>query len=56
MLWSCEGQCDWFASAPSLASLRALTTKVLPLSDLSEAMWTDNSDVDAMLAELRNTL
>ena len=53
MLWSCEGQCDWFASAASLASLRTLATKVLSLSDISKAMWTDNADVDAMLAELR---
>jgi hypothetical protein len=55
MLWSCEGQCDWFLSAESLDSLRALTTKVLSLSDLSTALWTDNSVVAAMLAELRRT-
>ncbi len=53
LLWSCEGQCDWWVSATDPAVLRREAEVLMSLSDLRTSFWSnENGGVD-LLRELR---
>ena len=52
MLWSQAGQCDWWISAASPASLRQLR-HLLNLPGLRQALWSNDEDGQRLLDEAR---
>jgi hypothetical protein len=53
MLWSQAGQCDWWVSAVSEASLRQFTAGLLDLPGLGQALWSNDEDGERLLSEVR---
>jgi hypothetical protein len=56
LLWSQAGQCDWWVSAASQASLRQFTIGLLDLSGVGRALWSDDEDGERLLREARRLL
>ena len=53
MLWSQAGQCDWWVSAASPASLRQFAAGLLHLPALRQALWCNDQDGERLLSEAR---
>lgn len=53
MLWSQAGQCDWWVSAASPASLRQFAAGLLNLPGLRQALWSNDEDGQRLLDEAR---
>lgn len=52
-LWNVTGrQCDWMISGPAPA-LEAVTHRLLPLSNLTHRLWSNDPDGEAMLSRVR---
>jgi hypothetical protein len=56
LLWSQAGQCDWWVSAASQASLRQFTIGLLDLSGVGRALWSNDEDGERLLSEARRLL
>jgi hypothetical protein len=54
MLWSGQGQCDWWLSAADAATLEPVTRDLLALSDLRSSLWSHNSIGTALLGAIRS--
>jgi hypothetical protein len=52
MLWSCDGQCDWWISACSETSLTEFTSGLLEMADLRRALWSTDEASTRLLNEL----
>jgi hypothetical protein len=56
MLWSQAGQCDWWVSAASPASLRQFAIGLLNLPVLRHTLWTSDEDGEQLLSQARDLL
>lgn len=56
MLWSQAGQCDWWVSAASLASLRQFAAGLLDLPALRRTLWSSDEDGERLLSEARGLM
>jgi hypothetical protein len=54
MLWSGSYQCDWWLSGTDRGALAEVVTDLMDLSDLREALWSNDVDGDALLREIRD--
>lgn len=52
LLWSAEGQCDWWISATAQEPLRAFTSELLELPGLRETLWYNDDAGARLLGEL----
>ena len=53
MLWSHAGQCDWWVSAGRAAPLRRFAAASLDLSNLRQALWSNDEDGARLLSQAR---
>lgn len=53
MLWSHAGQCDWWISSSSEPSLKTFAARLLDLSNLRSALWSNDDPGARLLDELR---
>jgi hypothetical protein len=54
MLWSGEGQCDWWLSAADAADLEPIARQLLDLSDLRTSLWSNDAEGDALIRAIRD--
>ena len=52
MLWSCSGQCDWWISASNELSLKAFAAGLLDLSNLRQALYSNDDSGAQVLHDL----
>lgn len=53
MLWSGSHQCDWWVSGTDTDALAEVVTDLMDLSDLREALWSNDVAGDVLLREIR---
>jgi hypothetical protein len=53
MLWSGSHQCDWWLSDTDTGALAEVVTDLMDLSDLREALWSNDIAGHALLREIR---
>jgi hypothetical protein len=53
MIWSSSGQCDWWISASAGPSFKAFATRLLGLSNLRSAQFSNDDTSARVLDQLR---
>lgn len=56
MLWSADGQCDWWISAGSVVDLEAAVREVIGLPDLAGSLWSNDAEGELLLDRVRDSL
>lgn len=53
VLWSDQGQCDWWITAPSIESLEREVRNLMGFSNLESALWSNDRDGIAVLQRVK---